>query len=308
MKKELRDVAIIGGGPAGMACGIYCQREEFRTILFESELLGGQALKISLIENYPGFSEPISGPKLMQKFQDQMERFGVEVIGEEVLEIKTQRQVFSLKTSLGTYFSRSVVIATGVKEKKLGIRGERELLGKGVSYCATCDGPLMKGKDVIIVGGGDTALSSALFISRFARKVFILHRRAKFRASKTLQRRLADLSNIELVLNSKPIEILGSDYVEGIRILSTLDGKEKEISLDGVFISIGHLPNTDFLKDFLELSQEGEVIVDIEAKASVQGIFAAGDVRKGSCRQVATAVGDGVQAAISLRRYLEETK
>jgi len=309
---DIYDIAIIGGGPAGLTAGLYACRGRMKTVLVEKMACGGQVLITDTIENYPGFPEGIKGPDLADWMTKQAERFGLEVRLDEVKSIglkKGEKEPFSVKLADGSEIrSLSVIAAMGASWNKLGIPGEKELTGRGVSYCATCDGPLFKGKEVVVVGGGDTALEDALFLTKFAGKVTIVHRRDRLRATKILQERAVTNNKIELCLNSVATEVLGKSKCEGLKVKDVKDGKEKTLKADGIFVLIGISPNSEAVKGILKLDDRGYIITDDDMRTSVEGIFACGDVRKKLLRQVVTATGDGATAAFNAQHYVERIK
>ncbi|MEA2081313.1 MAG: thioredoxin-disulfide reductase [Elusimicrobiota bacterium] len=302
------DVIIIGGGPAGLACGLYLARARMKTLLIEEVGLGGQAVLTDEIENYPGFPSGIKGNELTEKLKEQAEKFGLVIDYGKVKEIKKNLKSWEAATNQKKREALSVIIATGAKPKKLDIPGEDEFRGKGVSYCATCDGAFFRDKDIVVVGGGDTAVEEALFLTRFGKKVILIHRRNRLRAAKVLQERAQANDKIEFVWDSIPLQILGNQQVEAVKIKNVKTGKESEISCQGIFVFVGLIPNTDFLGGLVELDERGYVITDDEMKTSREGVFACGDCRKKLLRQVVTACGDGAVAAFSSQKYAEELK
>jgi thioredoxin reductase (NADPH) len=306
------DLVIIGGGPAGIAAGIYAGRARMKALLVERLACGGQILTADLVENFPGFPDGVKGPELAEAMAGQMRNAGLQETMDEARSI-------TLKGGAGKTFAvtlaesggiecRAVIIATGAKWNTLGIPGERELAGKGVSYCATCDGPLFRGKSVVVVGGGDTALEDALFLTRFADRVTVVHRRGELRAVKILQERAFANKKIEFCFNSVAAEIAGKKKVEAVKVKDVSSGAEKTIETDGVFVFVGITPNSDIVKGIVKLDEKGYVVTDDEMRTSVDGIFAAGDVRKKTFRQVVTAAGDGAIAAESARHYVDNIK
>lgn len=308
----LYDVVIIGGGPSGLTAGLYASRARLKTLLIESFSLPSQAVLTSHIENYPGFPEGISGFELIEKFKSQSKRFGLNFITGNAGGLKDCKyrkiDIWQVEVENKTYRALSVIVASGARPEKLGIRGEEKFCGRGVSYCAVCDGPFFRDKDIALVGGGDTAVEEALFLTKFARRVNLVHRKNRLRATKVLQERVFSNKKIEIIWDSVTDEILGDERVRGIRIKNLKTKKQSDVSCDGVFIFVGQVPNTDFVKGIVELDEQGYVIVDSEMKASREGIFACGDCRKTILRQVVTACGDGALAAFSAQRYVEELK
>jgi thioredoxin reductase (NADPH) len=301
------DLAIIGSGPAGYTAGIYASRASLKPVLFEGLESGGQLMLTTDVENYPGFDSGIMGPDLMQIFKKQAERFGTEIKTETINSIKKIDGGFSLKSAKDSYEFKSVIISSGASAKWLDIKGEKELQGHGVSACATCDGFFFKEKEVIVVGGGDSAMEEALFLTKFAKKVYIVHRRDSFRASKIMQDRALGNEKIEVLWNKEVTEIHGSESVESVSLADTKDGSSSEVNIDGVFMAIGHTPNVDFLDGLVELDEKGYVKTGFttETSTSVPGVFAAGDVADSIYRQAVTAAGTGCQAAIDAERWLD---
>ena len=301
------DVAIIGSGPAGYTAGIYAGRANLQPILFEGLESGGQLMLTTDVENYPGFVDGIMGPELMQVFKGQAERFGTTIKTEIIDSIENIDGGFKLKSSKGEYEFKTVIIASGASARWLGVDGEKELQGYGVSACATCDGFFFKEKEVAVVGGGDSAMEEALFLTKFAKKVYVIHRRNQFRASQIMQDRVLNHEKIEVVWNSTVEKINGEGAVSSVLIKDTVDSSEKELNLDGVFVAIGHDPNVGFLDGFIELDDKGYIKTGFttETSTSVPGVFAAGDVADSIYRQAITAAGTGCQAAIDAERWLE---
>ena len=301
------DLAIIGSGPAGYTAGIYASRASLKPVLFEGLESGGQLMLTTDVENYPGFDSGIMGPDLMQIFKKQAERFGTEIKTETINSIKKIDGGFILKSAKDSYEFKSVIISSGASAKWLDIKGEKELQGHGVSACATCDGFFFKEKEVIVVGGGDSAMEEALFLTKFATKVCIVHRRDSFRASKIMQDRVLGNDKIEVLWNKEVTEIHGSGSVESVSLSDTKDGSSSELNIDGVFMAIGHTPNVDFLDGLVELDEKGYVKTGFttETSTSVPGVFAAGDVADSIYRQAVTAAGTGCQAAIDAERWLD---
>jgi len=309
---DIYDIAIIGGGPSGLTAGLYACRGGMTVLLVEKMACGGQMLVADTIENFPGFPEGIKGPELSEWMFRQAEHFGLKTKNAEATKIGlkgSKERIFEIELDGREKIeAASVIIATGARWNCLGIPGERELSGRGVSYCATCDGPLFKGRDVVVVGGGDTALEDAIFLARFAGKVTIVHRRDRLRATKILQERALANEKIEFCLNAVAVEITGKNKVEGLKVKDTKTGSERILKADGVFVLIGMTPNSDIVKGLTGLDEKGYVITDDEMRASADGIFACGDVRKKLLRQVVTAAGDGATAAFSAEHYVERAK
>ena len=291
------DLAIIGSGPAGYTAGIYAGRANLHPILFEGLESGGQLMLTTDVENYPGFVDGIMGPELMQVFKGQAERFGTTIKTEIIDSIEKIEGGFKLKSSKGEYKFKTVIISSGASARWLGVDGEKELQGYGVSACATCDGFFFKEKEVAVVGGGDSAMEEALFLTKFANKVYVIHRRDEFRASQIMQDRVLNHEKIEVIWNSTVEKINGEGAVSSVLIKDILDSSEKELSLDGVFVAIGHDPNVGFLNNFVELDEKGYIKTGFttETSTSIPGVFAAGDVADSIYRQAITAAGTGCQ-------------
>ena len=306
------DIVIIGGGPAGLTAGLYASRARMKAVLLERMICGGQAAIADTIENFPGFPDGIKGADLAEWMAKQAVHFGLAVREGEARRIiakKEKAPTFGIELADGQALeSYSIIVASGARWNTLNIPGERELSSRGVSYCATCDGPLFRGKNVVVVGGGDTALEDAIFLTKFAKSVTIVHRKARLRAAKILQERALANKKIALRLNSVATEITGKDRVEALKIKDVDTGKEGAIRTDGVFILIGLTPNSDVVKGIVSMDEKGYIICDDEMRTSVDGIFACGDVRKKLLRQVVTAAGDGATAAFSAEHYVERLK
>jgi len=299
------DVIIIGGGPAGLTAGIYASRARLKTLLVESFSVPCQAVTTDHIENYPGFPEGINGFELIEKFKKQAEKFETEFIVSEVKSIKENKPGWQVITDDKSYSSRAVIIASGASPKKLNIPGEDKFRGKGVSYCATCDGALFKDKEVVVIGGGDTALEEALFLTKFAKKVTVVHRRDALRGTKILQERAFSNKKIEFVWDAVISEITGVANVSAVKVKNVKTGAETGLLCGGVFIFVGYAPNTGFLKDALPLDESGYITTDDNCLTSKPGIFACGDCRKKLLKQVVTACGDGALAAFACQHYFE---
>jgi len=299
------DVAVIGAGPAGLAASLYAARAKMSTVVIEKMFPGGQAALTDTIENYPGFTEGINGIQLTAAMKKQAERFGAKFINGDVEKIEKNNDLFTIVTKKENLEAKTVILAAGAQPRKLGVKGEREFTGRGVSYCATCDGAFYKDKPIAIVGGGDTAIQEALYLTRFASKVFVIHRRDQLRATKVLQERAFNNEKIEFVWNSVVNEIKGQNAVEEVVVENVKTGKLNSLRVDGIFVAIGHLPNTDFVKDLVHLDERGYVITDDHMVTNIPGLFAAGDIRQKDLRQVVTAVADGAIAAVEASKYIE---
>jgi thioredoxin reductase (NADPH) len=301
------EIAIIGSGPAGYTAGIYAGRASLKPILFEGLESGGQLMLTTDVENYPGFQDGIMGPELMQVFKKQAQRFGTEIKTETVDSIEKIDSGFLLKTSQETYEFKTVVISTGASAKWLGVKGEKELQGYGVSACATCDAFFFKELEVIVIGGGDSAMEEALFLTKFAKKVYVVHRRDSFRASKIMQDRVMEHEKINVLWNKEITEIKGDKKVSSVTIKDLKEKTEEDMAVDGVFVAIGHTPNVSFLDGMLELDEKGYVKTGFttDTSTSIPGIFASGDVADSVYRQAITAAGTGCQAAIDAERWLD---
>ncbi|KUO78916.1 MAG: thioredoxin reductase [Desulfosporosinus sp. BRH_c37] len=302
------DVIIIGAGPAGLTAGIYAARGGLKTVIVELAMPGGQAASTENIENYPGFPDGINGYELMNSFHKQALTFGVEFIFEEVHEFDLREPIKKIQTDNQVLEARAVIIAAGSKPRLLGVPGEDIFKGRGVSYCATCDGAFFRGKKVVVVGGGDAAIEEGIYLTKFAEEVIIVHRREGFRASQIAMNRAKDNSKIRFILNTRIEEILGSDRVEGVRLLDVLSGETREIPADGVFMYVGTDPNAQFIHGEIETDDSGYILTDHRLQTNVEGVYAAGDIRNTLLRQVATAVGDGALAAVEVEKYLSEIK
>ena len=303
------DTIIIGGGPAGLTAGIYLSRARMDTLLIEKAIPGGQAVLTEIIENYPGFPEGISGPQLMQKMEEQAVRFGLKIEYGEAAEVKIKEdKVKIIKINNQEYKTLTIILASGAEASKLGVPGEEELRGRGVSYCATCDAPFFKDQKIVVVGGGDTAIEEALYLTKFVREVTIIHRRDRLRATKILQERVFANKKINLAWDSVVTKVLGKEKVEGILIQNKKTGEEKEVPCQGVFVFVGNVPNSKFLNELIKLDQKGYILTDDNMMTSQEGIYACGDVRKKILRQVVTACGEGATAAFAAQKYIEELK
>jgi thioredoxin reductase (NADPH) len=304
--KKIYDVMIIGGGGAGLTAALYASRANLSTILFEKLVPGGQIASTDLVENYPGYPEGILGVEIAQKMEAQAVRYGTEIVYEEIKSLSKTGESFQAVGAEASYVAKSVILAMGASFRMLGVPRERELTGKGVSYCATCDAAFFKGKKVIAVGGGDSALQEGLFLTRFAEKVTIVHRRDKLRASPILQERAKANPKIDFIWDSVVDRIEGLQKVEAVLLKNVKTGNAQKVAADGLFVFIGHDPNSLGVKDFVKLDDNGYVVTDDSLEASVAGVFAAGEVRKGAVRQLVAACGEGCAAALSVQDYLDD--
>ncbi len=305
---EVHDVIIIGSGPAGYTAAIYAARANLKPLLFEGMQPGGQLTITTDVENYPGYPKGVLGPKMMEDFKAQAERFGTIIRFEQIIEVDFSSRPFTLKTDFDTFQARSVIVSTGASARLLGLPNETKLMGHGVSACATCDGAFYPDKEVLVVGGGDTAMEEAQYLTRYAKKVTIVHRREVFRASKIMLERAQSNPKVEWSLNKSIKDILpgANGKVDRVIMEDTETGETSEVTCDGVFIAIGHKPNTSIFKDKLELDGEGYLVVTKGGtRTSVEGVFAAGDVADRTYRQAVTAAGTGCMAAIDCERWLE---
>lgn len=303
---ESYDVAIIGGGPAGMSAGLYAARAALKVVILEKGMPGGQASTTDNIENYPGFPEGIPGPDLMMKMDEQARRFGVESKFTEVLAVSPlDGGSFQIKTYDSEFTAKTIIITTGALSKPLDIPGEKQFLGRGVSYCATCDANFFQGKIVAVIGGGDSAIQEGIYLTKFAEKVYIIHRRGELRATKVIQQKAMANPKIEFILDSVVSSILGSDKVEAVKVKNLRSDEEKAVAVDGIFVYIGKEPTTELFKGLIEIDERGYIVTDASMRTSYRGIFAAGDARQTPLRQVVTAVADGAIAAVTAEQYIE---
>src|SRR5579884_1979208 len=303
--EKLYDLIIIGSGPAGYTAAIYAARANLSVLMFQGYQVGGQLMLTSEVENYPGFEDGILGPSMMEKFEAQARRFGAELIPEDVSAIDFSKRPFKLTTDSGDYYARTIIIATGASAKWLGLPSEARLQGRGVSACATCDGFFFKNKDVAVIGGGDTAMEEATFLTRYASHVTVIHRRDSLRASKIMQDRAFKNPKISFIWDTDVVEVLGDDAITGLRLRNVKTGAESELPVQGLFLAIGHKPNTDLFKGVIDMDKAGYIVPVEHTMTNIPGVFAAGDVTDHRYRQAVTAAGDGCRAAIDLERWLE---
>jgi len=308
MAEKVEDVIIIGSGPAGYAAAVYTAREDFKPLMITGVESGGQLELTTIVENYPGFPEGVNGPDLMEMMRKQAEKFGTRFVRDNAIDVDFTAKPLKVKTQTEEYDAKTVIIATGASAMWLGLESEKKFTGKGVSSCATCDAPFFKNKDVIVVGGGDTAMEDSNFLTKFANSVTIIHRRNEFRASKAMQDKTLNNPKIKVVWNSTVEEIMGDSKVSGIRIKNVESRETSELKTDGVFVAIGHKPNTDFLKGKLPLDAKGYLVVKNEVETDVEGVFVAGDVMDPFYRQAITAASGGTKAALRVREYLGRTQ
>ncbi len=307
-KKKKFDVIIIGSGPAGYTAAIYTARARRSTLVISGILPGGQLMLTTEVENYPGFENGIFGPELMTIMRKQTERMDATIVDDEVVNVDFKHQPFKILTPSEEYESDTVIICTGASPRKIGAKGEQEFGGKGVSYCATCDGPFFRNQDIVVTGGGDTAIEEAIFLTKFGKSVHIVHRGDKLRASKVLQERAFENQKIRFHWNKVVEEITGKEKVNQITIKDTITNEKQTIDAGAIFVAIGHEPNTKLFKGQIELDEQGYIVLKDHTKTSVEGVFAAGDVHDHRYRQAVTAAGFGCMAAIDVDKYLSENK
>jgi thioredoxin reductase (NADPH) len=298
------DVIIIGGGPAGLSAGIYTARAMLKSLLIERGAIGGQILNTTFVENYPGFPEGISGIDLTVAMHQQAEKFGLETLLAEVTGLKATAAKKTVETSKGKYTADAVIVASGSERHKLGVPGEAEYTGKGVSYCATCDGAFFKDKSVVVVGGGNAAITEALELAKFASEVTVIHRRDELRATRVLQEKAFTEPKINVLWDTVVDEISGDAFVEKVRVSNVGTGKKSTLDIAGVFMAVGFKPNTGYLKGVIKLDKNKAIITDHKMATNVPGVFAVGDIRSGSIRQVISATGDGAVAAVHAEEYI----
>ncbi len=302
---KIYDVLIIGGGGAGLTAALYTSRAKLSTALLEKLTAGGQIALTDIVENYPGFPEGITGGEISKRMEDQAKRYGTEVLYEEVQGIEKKEKNFLVKTGNQTLQSRSLILATGASYRNLEVPGEKELTGRGVSYCATCDGAFFRDKELVVVGGGDSAMQEGIFLTRFATKLTVVHRRDKLRASPLLQERAKQNPKIKFIWDTVVTQVAGDKKVQGVKLKNLKTGQEQDFKTDGVFVFVGHDPNTGFLKGFVDLNEKGYVKTDLKLQTSVPGVFACGEVRAGAVQQLVSCCGEGCEAALACQAYLE---
>ena len=306
-KKTKYDVIIIGAGPSGYTAGIYCSRAGYDTLILSGVLPGGQLVNTTEVENFPGFENGIMGPDLMIDMRKQSQRMGTTIVDDEVVDVDFRRKPLKVLTASEEYEGRAIIIATGANPRKIGIEGEETFGGKGVSYCATCDGPFFRNQDIVVVGGGDSAIEEATFLTKFATKVHLVHRRDELRASKVMQERALNNNKIEFHWDSAVIDIKGDQKVTQAILKNLKTNEEKSIDIGGLFVAIGHEPNTKIFKNQIDLDEEGYIILKNKTQTNVEGVFAAGDVHDRNYRQAITAAAFGCMAAIDVDKYIAES-
>ena len=306
---DIRQVIIIGSGPSGLTSAIYTARAGFNPLVIEGYQAGGQLMMTTEIENYPGFREGIMGPDLMQEFRAQAERFNTEFITADVTKVDLTGNVKKVWVGDNLHQSKTVIISTGASANFLGLENEKRLIGKGVSSCATCDGFFFRNKTICVIGGGDSAMEEAIFLTRFASKVYVIHRRDKFRASKIMAKRAMDNPKIEAVLDSVLVDVLGDNVVKGIKLRNVKTDEISELAVEGMFLAVGHTPNTKLFEGQIDMDKKGYIITskskDELTTTNISGVFACGDVQDSRYRQAITAAGSGCMAALDTERYLE---
>jgi thioredoxin reductase (NADPH) len=302
---EVRDVIVVGSGPAGYTAALYAARAQLRPLVFEGSQYGGALMTTTDVENYPGFPDGIAGPELMDHIRNQAERFGAELVTDDVISVDLTGEIKTVRTHDGEFAARAVILATGSAYKRLGVPGEDRLSGHGVSWCATCDGFFFRNQEIVVIGGGDTAMEEATFLTRFAKSVTIVHRRDSLRASRIMQERAFTNEKINFVWDSEVVEVLGESSVTGVKVRNVHTGEETVLDATGFFVAIGHDPRSDLFRGQVRLDEEGYVLVNAPTThTSVPGVFAAGDVVDHTYRQAVTAAGTGCAAALDAERFL----
>jgi len=305
VKTGIYEVVIIGGGPGGLTAGLYTSRARLSTLLIESALFGGQMTTTELIENYPGFPQGVSGDELSRLMEEHAKRFGMETVTQEVVKVSLEGDMKVVQTYESTYRCEALIVSTGTEYRKLGVPGEKEFAGKGVSYCATCDGAFFRDSQIVVVGGGDSALTEALFLTKFVKELTIIHRRDALRGTKIYQERALANPKIKFLWNSIVQEIKGDSILRSIIVKNIKTGEIKEVETEGAFLFVGLVPRTQFLKGVVQMDEGGYILTDEHCETSAKGIFAVGDCRRKLLRQIATAVGDGATAAFAAEKFLE---
>ena len=306
-KKTKFDVVIIGAGPSGYTAGIYCSRAGYDTLILSGILPGGQLVNTTEVENYPGFENGIMGPDLMIDMRKQCQRMGTTIVDDEVVDVDFRRKPFKVLTASEEYEGKSVIIATGANPRKIGLEGEQTFGGKGVSYCATCDGPFFRNQELVVVGGGDSAIEEATFLTKFATTVHLVHRRKELRASKIMQERAMNNEKIKFHWDSQVVDIKGDQKMQQVVLKNVETNEEKTLDVGGLFVAIGHEPNTKLFRNQIDLDDEGYIVLKEKTHTNIEGVFAAGDVHDRNYRQAITAAGFGCMAAIDVDKYLTES-
>ena len=302
----VEDLIIIGSGPAGLTAALYTAREDFKPLVITGVNAGGQLLLTTTVENFPAFPDGVYGSELVDLMRKQAEKFGSRFVAEDVVSVDFSSRPFKIKTSSAEYQAKSVIVATGASARWLSIPSEQRFIGKGVSSCATCDAPFFKNKNVVVVGGGDTAMEDSIFLTKFTNSVTIIHRRDAFRASKIMQERAMSNPKIKVIWDSAIDEVLGDSKVTGIKVKNLKTGETQQMNIDGMFVAIGYQPNTKYLAGSLALDDQGYIITKDEVKTDIEGVFVAGDVADRKYRQAITAAGSGAKAALEAREYLQK--
>ncbi|MEA3351811.1 MAG: thioredoxin-disulfide reductase [Chloroflexota bacterium] len=305
-EKNIHKMLIVGSGPAGLSAALYAARANLEPLVYTGMQLGGQVTDTHLVENYPGFPDGVTGTDLVDAFQKQAERFGARLEFDNVTEVDFSKRPYKLTTYAGEQYAETVILATGANPRKLDVPGEDKFTGRGVSYCATCDGHFFQGKDVVVVGGGDSALEEGIFLTHFAKSVTVIHRRDELRAGELLQQRAFDNPKVKFIWDTVVTEIMGEDIVQTIRLHNRKTGEDTEFTTEGIFIFIGHLPNTQLYQGQLEMDEQGYLVVDNYMHTNIEGVYAAGEVADSHFRQVITSAAMGVSAAIEAIRFLDE--
>lgn len=303
---EIYDVVILGGGPAGLSAGLYGSRSKLNTLVIEKSKFGGQAATTADLENYPGSIHNCTGPSLSERMKEQADGFGTKFVKDEVTGIDVSGNIKTVKCVNGEYQTRTIIIAAGAEPRMSGFKGEKEYRGKGVSYCATCDADFFTDLDIALIGGGDSALTEALYLTKFVNKLTIVHRRDSFKGAKSIQERIFKNPKIDIKWNCSPVEVIGDEIVEGLRIKNNQTGETEDLEVNGVFVFVGLNPNSQIYKGIVEMDERGYIITDSEMKTSVPGVFAVGDIRQKTLRQVITAAADGAIASTVAEKYIAD--
>jgi len=303
---EIYDVVIIGGGPAGMSAGLYSSRSRLSTLLIERSKFGGQTATTAELENYPGSEHEATGPSISERMREQAEEFGTKFLKDDVIGLDVTDDVKTVKCKTGEYKTRTIIIATGAEPRMAEFKGELDFRGRGVSYCATCDADFFTDLDIALIGGGDSALTEALYLTKFVNKLTIIHRRDEFRGAKSIQEKVFNNPKIEIEWNSLPVEVIGDEIVDGLRIQNKVTGKTKDLEVNGVFVFVGLDPISSLFKGVVDMDDRGYIPTDVDMRTSIPGVFAAGDIRQKTLRQVITAAADGAIAATAAEKYISD--